>query len=74
MKPSTGLLLRLLGPLIQLLCVALLIAYPGEGVFIAWLPLRYLYYAGFAVGLMMVIAGLTLVKRVQPAQRPTIKE
>lgn len=74
MKPSTGRFLRLLGPLIEIVCLALLFAYPGEGTFIAGVPLRYLYYAGFVIGLMMVIAGLTLVKRVQPSKRPSIQD
>jgi hypothetical protein len=65
MKPTTGLLLRLLGPLIEVVCIGLLFAFPDSGP-----PLRDFLYAGIGLGLAMVIAGLTLVKRVHPARQP----
>jgi hypothetical protein len=70
MKPSTGALLRLLGPLIEVICLVLLLRYPGDRVLVAGYPLRYLLYGGILAGLFMVIAGITLVKRPQRARRP----
>lgn len=71
MRPETGLLLRMLGPLIEILCVGGLLSTRGQGRAVAGMPLEYLFYAGLAVGLAMVIAGLTLVKRPRRVQRPT---
>jgi hypothetical protein len=71
MRPQTGLLLRMLGPLIEILCVAGLLSTRGQGRTIAGMPLDYLFYAGLALGLGMVIAGLTLVRRPRRVERPT---
>ena len=70
MRPETGLLLRMLGPLIEILCLYGLISTRGQGRTLAGLPVDYLFYAGLALGLGLVVAGLTLVRRVQPSRRP----
>jgi hypothetical protein len=70
---ETGLLLRVLGPLIEVICLVLLFSFPGEGREIAGLPLRPFLYGGIAVGLVLVIAGLTLTRRQVPS-RPYRKE
>jgi hypothetical protein len=65
---ETGLLMRMLGPLIEVICLVLLFSFPGEGREIAGLPLRPFLYGGIAFGLVLVIAGLTLVRRDVPSR------
>jgi hypothetical protein len=65
---ETGLLMRVLGPLIEVICLVLLFSFPGEGRDIAGLPLRPFLYGGIAFGLVLVIAGLTLVRRDVPSR------
>src|SRR4051812_43647244 len=72
MKPGTALVLRLLGPMIELPCAVGLIRFWNRGVTWLGMPLESLFIAGLFVGLCMVLAGLTLVKRVQPARRPRL--
>ena len=71
LKPSTGAVLRLLGPLIQIICLATLFRLPNPDVRVAGLvSARTLLYDGLVIGLLLVIAGVTLVKRPKPARRP----
>jgi phosphoglycerol transferase MdoB-like AlkP superfamily enzyme len=70
---ETGLLMRMLGPLIEVICLVLLFSFPGEERRIAGLPLRPFLYGGIAFGLILVIAGLTLVRREVPS-RPFERE
>ena len=70
MKPETGLLLRMVGPLIEVICVALLLRYRGQGLQVLGLPLDQILVAGLFLGLALVIAGLTLVRRPPPTRRP----
>jgi hypothetical protein len=72
MNTTTGLLLRLLGPLLEVVCLVLLFAFPAAEV--AGLPLRYILYGGIGLGLAMVVAGLTLVRRGRPARRRPSKD
>jgi len=65
---ETGLLLRMLGPLIEVICLVLLFSFPGEGRRIAGLPLRPFLYGGIALGVVLVIAGLTLARREVPSR------
>jgi len=65
---ETGLLMRMIGPLIEVVCLVLLFSFPGEGQRVAGLPLRPILYGGIACGLVLVIAGLTLVRREVPAR------
>jgi hypothetical protein len=69
MKPGNAVLLRLLGPLIELPCAIGVVRYWGKGV--TWLgkPAEHYFMAGMFIGLCLVIAGLTLSKRPQPARR-----
>lgn len=66
MKPETGLLLRMVGPLIEVICVALLLRYRGQGLRVLGLPMEQILFAGLFLGLALVIAGLTLVRRPPP--------
>jgi len=59
-NPSIGTVLRLAGPLIEVVCLALLFASRGRGWSVAGVPADRLLYAGFAVGFLMVAAGLIL--------------
>lgn len=70
MKPETGMTLRLVGPLIEIVCAAILMKTWGQGRTVAGVPIEPLLMAGFVLGLGMVVAGLTMVRRAQPARRP----
>jgi len=63
MKPQTGLLLRMLGPLIQLICASILLKSWGERRTFAGIKLESLVMFGLYVGLMMVVAGITLARK-----------
>lgn len=65
---ETGMLMRVIGPLIEVVCLVLLFSFPGEDRRIAGLPLRPFLYGGIACGLLLVIAGLTLVRREVPTR------
>lgn len=65
---ETGLLMRMIGPLIEVVCLILLFAFPGEGRRLAGLPLRPFLYGGIAFGLVLVIAGLTMARRDVPSR------
>lgn len=71
MKPQTGMVLRLVGPLIEIVCAAILMKTWGEGRTVLGFRLESLLMAGFGLGLAMVIAGLTMVKRTAKVRRPT---
>jgi len=66
MNPRTALVLRLLGPLIEIACLVLLNRFGARGASIAGRPVEYLLWAGLAVGFAMVVLGLTLGR---PASR-----
>ncbi len=63
MTPQTGLILRMLGPLIQLTCAAILLKTWGEGRTVAGVKLDSLLMLGFFVGLVLVVAGISLSRR-----------
>jgi len=71
MKPQTGIVLRLLGPLIEVVCAAILIKTWGEGRIVAGVRLESILMAGFFAGLMMVVAGLTMVKKPVSRAKPS---
>jgi hypothetical protein len=62
LKPQTGILLRMLGPLIEIVCAAIMAKTWGEGRTVAGIRLETLLMIGFGVGLMMVVAGLTMAR------------
>ena len=73
MSPQTGLMLRMTGPLIEVVClIALLRDRANPGTFLGQ-PVEYLCYGGFFVGFAMVVAGLALVKPARK-RRPPLDE
>jgi hypothetical protein len=73
MRPETGRALRVIGPLIEVVCLVLLFAFPGRRPAPGGIPLDYGLYAGLALGFAMVVVGLTMVRhpsREQPSQPP----
>jgi hypothetical protein len=67
-KPILSAGLRLGGPLVEVVCLVLLFQGGGKGWTVAGRPIEPFLYAGFALGFLMVVAGLT-VFRPTP-QRP----
>ena len=57
-----GNLLRLMGPLIQVLCLIGVFRYRGQGLRIGVLPLETALFGGFVVGAALVVTGLALVR------------
>ena len=74
MKPQTGILLRLLGPLIEIVCAAVFARTWGEGRKVAGVPLETVLMIGFGLGLMMVVAGLTMARPPTRKGRPPIRD
>ena len=70
MRPETGRMLRLVGPLIEIVCALAIVRGWGRGLSFGGVPAEYAWWAGLAAGLAMVIAGLTLVRRPPPSRRP----
>lgn len=62
MSSPTGVILRLVGPLIQVLCFALLQKWGGQERTVLGVAVEHWLYAGFGVGLVMVILGLTVFR------------
>lgn len=58
-----GLLLRLMGPLIEVVCVAALLRWGGQGVTVLGRPVEPLLYGGLGLGLALVVVGLILSTR-----------
>jgi hypothetical protein len=67
MHPGFGTTLRLLGPLIQVLCIIGVLQVRGRGDRVLGQPLENLFYAGIGLGLVCVLVGLVLSRR---APRP----
>ena len=66
MTARTGVTLRLLGPLIEVICLILLLRERDRGRQVLGLPVEYPLYAGLALGLALVVVGLALSR---PAPR-----
>jgi hypothetical protein len=66
MNPRTGVTLRLLGPLIEVVCLILLLRWRDQGRQVLGFPVEYPLYAGLALGLALVLVGLALSR---PAPR-----
>jgi hypothetical protein len=65
MTSTNALILRLLGPLIEIVCVIILLKIRGQGRSIAGIPVEYPLYAGLAVGFTLVLVGLAFT-RISP--------
>jgi len=59
MSLPAGAVLRLVGPLIEVICLALLQKWGGQGRTVVGVAVEYPLYGGLALGLAMVVAGLT---------------
>jgi hypothetical protein len=70
MRPETGRALRVIGPLIEVVCLVLLFAFPGRRPAPGGIPLDYGLYAGLALGFALVVVGLTMVRHPPQASRP----
>lgn len=55
-----GVVLRMLGPAIEILCVVALLRYRGQGRLVLGVRLESLLMAGFVLGLVCVFLGLWL--------------
>ena len=62
MSPRTGLTLRLLGPLIEVICLILLLQVRDQERAFLGVPAEYPLYAGLALGFAMVVVGLTFAR------------
>lgn len=62
MTARTGLTLRLVGPLIEVICLIALSRVHDQGRLFFGLPVEYILYAGLAAGLALVVVGLTMVR------------
>ena len=68
MTSQTAVTFRLLGPLIEVVCLILLLKVRDRGMSFVGIPLEYPLYAGLALGFGLVAAGLLYSSR--PAPRP----
>ena len=59
MSSPVSVVLRLVGPLIEVICLALLQRWGGQGRLVVGVPIEYPLYVGLGLGLAMVVAGLT---------------
>jgi hypothetical protein len=70
MDARTGLVLRLVGPLIEIVCVLILVNVRDRGRLALGVPVEYFLYAGLALGLTLVVVGLTCVRPRRDPRRP----
>lgn len=71
MSRNLGLLLRLVGPLIQLLALMVYLEYRGRGARFLGAPVETLCLIGIGLGLILVVLGLILsMRRGQRRRRP----
>jgi hypothetical protein len=64
-----GLVLRLIGPVLEIACIGLLLGNFGRGRSVFGQPIEPLLYLGVALGLAMVALGLGLSSH-RPGRRP----
>ena len=69
MNPRTGVVLRLLGPSIEVACLLLLHRFGDRGVTLLGRPVETFLHAGIAAGLVLVVCGLVLVRPPRRAAR-----
>ena len=58
MTARTAVILRLLGPLIEVVCLIVLLKVRDQGWLILGMPIEYPLYVGLAVGFALVVIGL----------------
>ncbi len=72
MSRNLGLLLRLVGPLIEIVALMAYLQNRGRDVRILGVPVETLCFVGIGLGLCLVIAGLGLsYRRPRPRKRPS---
>lgn len=70
MSRSLGLVLRLVGPLIQFLALFAYLEYRGRGARLLGVPVESLCFTAIGLGLLLVLAGLALsYHRPRPRSR-----
>lgn len=69
MSPWIGLVFRLLGPTLQLLCIVLLFQVRGQDRTLLGVPLETYCYFGLILGLIFVGIGLSLSIPKPPSRR-----
>ena len=76
MSSTPGLALRLIGPLLQLACFAVLKRYGGQGRTWLGVALETWAYAGFGLGLVLVLLGLTVfrARRDVGGKKPLVED
>ncbi|CAN5795128.1 hypothetical protein BH23PLA1_BH23PLA1_12400 [soil metagenome] len=70
MSPWIGLVLRLLGPALQLACIALLFQVRGQERTILGVPLEWFCYTGLVLGVILVVLGLGISLPGTRSRRP----
>ncbi len=60
MKPNTGAVLRVIGPIIEILSLMTLLRNRGQDVRIVGVPIEQICYVGVIAGFTLVIVGLFL--------------
>ncbi len=63
MKPQTAILLRVIGPVIEIVCAVAWIKTRGQDYRVAGVRLETFLMTGFGLGLGMVVAGLVMARR-----------
>jgi hypothetical protein len=69
MRKNLGMLLRLLGPLLQVLCLFGLLSPEFRGRQVGRFSVELLLYCGFAFGILLVITGLILMRSTSSGVR-----
>jgi ABC-type proline/glycine betaine transport system permease subunit len=64
MRPGLGTILRLVGPLIQVVCVIAMLQVRGLGYRVLGQPAETVCWGGFAAGAVLVLVGIVLSRRV----------
>jgi hypothetical protein len=70
MRSGSALLLRLAGPLIQVVCLILLFSPGSQGWSVGGVAAQKLFYAGFGVGFLIWAVGLILYRPEHRRPRP----
>ena len=63
MRTGLGPLLRIVGPAIEVVCIAGLYASRGRDIRLLGVPIEGFFYAGIVAGLVLVLTGIVLTYR-----------